>query len=509
MQKKFKDDIAKNKILFSVLFILSIVFFIVFAYCSPYSGDDWAWGSQEGLERLASFFQGYNGRYAGNLLIMLLSRSKAADIIIKAIFFASVCILPLGWVKKKRISVFLLSFLLVVFMPTQLLCQSFIWSAGFANYVPSAVIFILLINILSDPFFGKEPKTSPLFYICLCLLAFIGSLFIENLTVCLVLSAVLFLIASKIKFKKVKAPYVCFFISSCAGAAFMFLNSAYLSILKGNDGYRSVGGFIKDIVITCIQHLKEMIDLIILDRPVITAAITVLLLTICARALKRTGINIFIAAIHALSCALIVAYSIAQAAGVLPQNKLIALISVCIAGIWALSTLILVFKTAAKNSAIKKFLLLLASAVIVSAPLLPVNPFGPRCMFCTYAILICLCGVLLDEALSFYDGKKLFSAIACAALVLICAAGALRLGIIMSDIHTVYAQRTDFAKKQSDNGSEIIYICELPYENYIWMDVPENELYTERFKKYYSLNENTELKIIDYDELLEKMKNFG
>lgn len=344
LYKKLKNNITKSKILFSVVFMLAIVFFIVLACFSPYSGDDWAWGSQEGVDRLNTFFQGYNGRYAGNLLILLISRSKTADIIIKTVFFGAVCMLPFGWVKTKRISVFLLSFLLFLFMPTELLSQSVIWSSGFANYVPSAVIFILLINVLSQPFFGNALKTPPLFYICLCSLAFIGCLFIENLTVCLVLAAVLFMIASKIKFKKIKTPYVCFFISSCAGAGVMFLNSAYLSVLKGDDAYRSVGNSVKDTVITCADHLKEMIDLIILDMPVLTVVISVLLIMICAKILKKTGINICIAAVHAISAFLIVAYSCAQNAGALPQGMLVALIAVCLAGIWALSLLILLFK---------------------------------------------------------------------------------------------------------------------------------------------------------------------
>lgn len=129
-------------------------------------------------------------------------------------------------------------------------------------------------------------------------------------------------------------------------------------------------------------------------------------------------------------------------------------------------------------------------------------------MFCTYAFLICFSAVLFDYVLNLYAGKALFHAAVCGVLALICAAGSVKLGIIMSDIHTVYTERTAFAKQQSVNGESVIYICELPYENYIWMDVPETELYVDRFKKYYNLNENAELKIIDYDDLREKIENY-
>lgn len=44
-----------------------ICFFLIAALCwlFPYTGDDWAWGSQIGIERLKSGFANYNGRYVG------------------------------------------------------------------------------------------------------------------------------------------------------------------------------------------------------------------------------------------------------------------------------------------------------------------------------------------------------------------------------------------------------------------------------------------------------------
>ncbi len=45
------------------LYAGALLVFAYLKYLFPYSGDDWAWGSVEGLERLSTFFQGYNGRY--------------------------------------------------------------------------------------------------------------------------------------------------------------------------------------------------------------------------------------------------------------------------------------------------------------------------------------------------------------------------------------------------------------------------------------------------------------
>ena len=64
-------------------------FFLVILLCYffPYSGDDWAWGTQIGIDRLSTWFDNYNGRYAGNLLILILSRSKIIRIIVETLVF--------------------------------------------------------------------------------------------------------------------------------------------------------------------------------------------------------------------------------------------------------------------------------------------------------------------------------------------------------------------------------------------------------------------------------------
>ena len=62
--------------------------FMFLAYLFPYTGDDWAWGSSIGLGRLKSFFAGYNGRYVGNLIVLLLTRSKLLDAVVMAASFA-------------------------------------------------------------------------------------------------------------------------------------------------------------------------------------------------------------------------------------------------------------------------------------------------------------------------------------------------------------------------------------------------------------------------------------
>ena len=78
----------------SVLYVFTFVFFALFYYFLPLAGDDWTWGSAIGMERFKNGFDGYNGRYVGNLLIILITRSVMARVVIcTAVMFLLIYVL--------------------------------------------------------------------------------------------------------------------------------------------------------------------------------------------------------------------------------------------------------------------------------------------------------------------------------------------------------------------------------------------------------------------------------
>lgn len=86
------EETKKSKPLRLLTVLLSVAAVAAMLWCAPYFKDDWAWGSQVGLDRLQSHFTGYNGRYLGNLLVMVLTRSLPVKIILMT---AGVLALPL------------------------------------------------------------------------------------------------------------------------------------------------------------------------------------------------------------------------------------------------------------------------------------------------------------------------------------------------------------------------------------------------------------------------------
>lgn len=56
--------------------LIGVALLVMFAMSFPRL-DDLTWGSSMGLDRLRSWFAGYNGRYVGNIIVILLTRLPA------------------------------------------------------------------------------------------------------------------------------------------------------------------------------------------------------------------------------------------------------------------------------------------------------------------------------------------------------------------------------------------------------------------------------------------------
>ena len=62
--------VKKTRVFFFVIFL----FYFFLAFNLPLTGDDWTWGSNEGILRLQNKFADYNGRYVSNILEIILTR---------------------------------------------------------------------------------------------------------------------------------------------------------------------------------------------------------------------------------------------------------------------------------------------------------------------------------------------------------------------------------------------------------------------------------------------------
>ena len=79
-------------------YIICFGLIAILCYLFPYTGDDWAWGSKIGIDRLNNWFENYNGRYVGNLIVLAMTRSN----LLKAVIM-SFCLTGIVAITKDRI----------------------------------------------------------------------------------------------------------------------------------------------------------------------------------------------------------------------------------------------------------------------------------------------------------------------------------------------------------------------------------------------------------------------
>ena len=508
-QKMSKKGVAFTAVLF--------IAFAVLVYLFPYSGDDWAWGSQIGLNRLNVWFSAYNGRYLGNLLELALTRSELLNMAVTAIFLVGACFLPKLYSESKSVTAYIMGAALFLIMPKEVFVQSVAWTAGFSNYVPPIVLTMLYFALIRNIFDENKPEYRPWALVLSAVTGFASTLFMENVTLFVVAISALVIFYVFIRFKKLMAVHAVHFVSSVIGAVVMFSNSAYRNIASGEDTYRETaaeGG----IVATIGANSKEIFECFFSEN--ITAL--VILSVLCAAlyfvfarntqdrlkkliAASSTGINV-------LSLVLIYFKSrFVHWAFFIDSGKstiITTLIFVLIAGVYFATASLCIFLCVECNKAKLKTLLLLISIPVLIAPLAVVTPIGPRCFFPPYLMLMGVCVMLfvyLQDKLKISREAEKGIAVS---LISVCAASLVFVFSIYSTIHAYDVKRNESVRKQVEAGSKNVIICQLPYNSYVWTGNPDKEPWSTRYKLFYGIDKDVTFEFVSREEFNEFVKNF-
>lgn len=154
-----------------VRYFIYAAFFMLFVYLGykvPYCLDEWKWGLPQRVELMKRGFSGYNGRYLGNILALLITRSEVAKTLV-----ISVCMVLIVWlmemsVRRKTFSekdksdpILLLSLILLLLaVPASLYGQSYGWPAAFVNYEVPVPLFLVYFIWTDELYRNKVEKYS-------------------------------------------------------------------------------------------------------------------------------------------------------------------------------------------------------------------------------------------------------------------------------------------------------------------------------------------------------------
>lgn len=478
-----------------LLFIYSVIFAALFLLCLlfPYSGDDWAWGSQIGLDRLSNWFDDYSGRYFGNLIVLALTRSNILKSTVMSFCLTGIIILVNKLTGEQKNGVFIISTLLL-FMPFTLLRQAVVWTSGFANYTTS--IFLTLIYIYYvDNIYGKvKPKQSLLGVLPLLALGMANTLIVEHLTLYNVVLAVYVMIFTVVKFKRVYIQHIAYFIGAVAGTVLMFSNSVYRSVANGNDGYRTIGS--DDGIVT--KALKAYFKTIVYDGFFDNVVLNIFLVGICLAVwlAVKNKLSKLPKALGTISIAVMVAFVtsslVVQIGGVdelLILNKAQGMATAMYIAAFVVFLFILPFDFDRKM----KLFFILASIGCMIAPLFVVTPIGSRCFFAPYIMMIYLGMEFYSQ---FDDNIKEKFGTASRITVITALVGLIYLFYIYGTIAICSNERIENAIEESQTATGTIQVEELPYKDYVWCSDLDDEFWAERFKLFYGIDNAVEIEQI-------------
>ena len=189
-----------------LLAVYAVIFVALLVLCSlfPYSGDDWAWGSSIGLERLSNWFDNYSGRYAGNLIVLALTRSNVLKTVTMATCLTGIVSLLNKITGNQKNAVYLISSVMLL-MPVPMLRQAVVWTSGFANYTTSIFLMLIYICYVRGIYEDELPKYPIWHAVPMLLLGFVGSMIVEHITIYSLVLGLYVILFVLIKFKKLVA----------------------------------------------------------------------------------------------------------------------------------------------------------------------------------------------------------------------------------------------------------------------------------------------------------------
>ena len=487
---------------------LTVSLFLIFAffiYLFPYSGDDWAWGCKVGLERLQNNFDNYNGRYVGNLLVMVLTRSKFINMLFTAASLVCVCQFPKIFSSSKSILPYLFGTALFFLIPKAMLEQTVVWTSGFTNYVPSILLIFLYLILIKDIFEKTEqPKYHWTTHIIVFFIGFTSSLFMENVTLYSVAVSVLIIAFTIYKYKKIFLINLLYFISSVIGTCIMFSNSAYSTIAKGEDFYRTSGFNINTILEQSkiiFQHYVENNFFLLLIFSSLCAVVYFIYTKTCND--KKYNTLAFLSLLSNFILLFIIFQKKEFTGWVLNIDykdyaHFTTIVFVLVAILYFATAAVVLLIGINSKSVKTKALLLLISIPILIAPLVVVTPIGPRCLFPPFFLLIALCVLLfsyIQTTITFNKVTK--SSIATVSLTYI-AASLIFLSSIFTTIHAYDNKRIDYIRRQIDAGYTTVKVCKLPFYDYVWFGDPTPEAWERYFKLFYGIDTDIDFEFLTF-----------
>ena len=435
------------------------LFLVLFFLLTVSSGDDFRRiaiaaeiqaGESSFWGRVLSFYQNTNGRFLGNSLHLLFSSSFVLNA-----FARAAIVLGILWgvarVARIRSLVALPVILLAVLVPAvPILKQAMVWSAGFYNYVVPVFLILLLVVLLRDVSARWKP-------VVVLPLAVAACLFMETVSVGLVVVSVVLLVSALIRHRATLSS-VAFFVGSAVGAAVMFGSPVYGRVLSGDDAYRPMpgagSGLLGSVVTRASENIPRLAEHLVLELAPLYLVVAILI-ALAAQTRNRRGILAGVLVGSATSLLLVREVGIGTLGGSLELLAATGILALFI--LWGATAAGLLWRSDITGALGAGWWI--AGGVLIAGPLLIIAPFGPRNFFLSsVCVIIAACIAAAPLLNGFAQQKSRSLAVLLAAA---CAAATL-LGVLAVN-KVVSLQNAVSAEQQYLSGAEEITLRAYPF----------------------------------------------
>lgn len=485
-----RSSAARRRALLCVL-AMALSLLLLFRL-TVYANDDWDWGSQRGLERLLHGLSGYNGRYLGNALAVLLCRVPTLKALFMAVVTLGLMLVPcLMQRRAKALSCGLLlaGYACVLLMPPPIARQTVGWVSGFINYAVGALCVLLVLYGARGLFLDAPALPGRWAGPLLFLNGLLGALLMENVTVVLAALPLALYVYGRARGVRGRAMLLAF-AGALLGAAWMFSNPAYRATLAGGDFYRTtaLGRSLPAMAASAWNAWQSLGASMLVGSNVLL----LLLLALCALFAKPTH------AVGRAARAILICY---------PLYPLLRRLNVSWAVLGAytqhldaalsllyLAALLFIARFGAYAAPRRRRLVCYwLCAALLTAPLLLITPVSERCYMPSFALLAAFAVECFGQALE--DGVQLTRPLALCA-VLLC--------VFYVSIHgrnfLCERERVAYLRACAEAGQQEAYLTQLPYNGYTFLGTPHDADKTLDFLRFYGLPEDMRLTVVSYDE---------
>ena len=252
---KLKSQATRSRICWICAVVLTYLLLLLMSQGFITSGDDWYFSARDTGEGLIGAFKAathnayrhylsLNGRLLGNGSSRFFGTHDILRELGRCAIILVIFLLLLRTAKIKGPVMYMIALVLTLALPADIYAQSYVWAAGFFNYVPP-LMMILAYILRADRVLGGE-RDRALWGCVMFALTLAFQLFVENVTVGVCLLSAGVLLWHLVRTRKLSWSLTGAFLGAALGCFIMFSAPGYANI--NQEGYRQVSATFEELM---------------------------------------------------------------------------------------------------------------------------------------------------------------------------------------------------------------------------------------------------------------------